>query len=283
MARQVKILLLAMQISFCARSYAWTEAETNEVGLALASVIALTPEDCELVDYGGNDDEPLDEPFPTFGSLFEESFPCAQDWTPEAKRAAFFHYLDTLPSLVTNGVFCGDEWYASSALGFCRAKGDSSTLPSALRVIAAVHMPKSCQNEAVGILGKWGQASESMNDCLSSVVTNGDCLTDHYARKNLYYDYCLKLGDAYDAGSTNLARSGAAVLYRGVRNHSGAYCIDALLLRLYPEYAASSNRLHVAMRALSTDPKDEWANGSFIAITNALLNAEQPLPVVEGL
>ena len=74
MVRYVKILLLASQILFCARSWAWTEVETNMVGLALARVIALTPEDCELVDYGGNDDEPLDEPFPTFGSLFEESW-----------------------------------------------------------------------------------------------------------------------------------------------------------------------------------------------------------------
>ena len=77
------------------------------VGLALAEATAYAS-GCDggpLPPDNPMANEPLDEPFPSFGSLFEESLPCAQDWMPEAKRAAFFHYLDTLPELVTNGVF----------------------------------------------------------------------------------------------------------------------------------------------------------------------------------
>lgn len=112
--------LLALLGMMSISAYSWTEAETNMVGLALAEATAYAS-GCDGGPLPPGDpmaNEPLDEPFPTFGSLFEASLPCAQDWTPEAKRAAFFHYLGMLPTSVTNGVFGGDEWYASSALGF---------------------------------------------------------------------------------------------------------------------------------------------------------------------
>lgn len=283
MVRYVKILLLASQILFCARSWAWTEVETNMVGLALARVIALTPEDCELVDYGGNDDEPLDEPFPTFGSLFEESLPCAQDWTTEAKRAAFFHYLDTLPGSVTNGVFCGDEWFASSALGFCRVKGDAAVLQPAMGVLAATNMPDSCQWESAGIFEKWVQPTEAMNSYLDGVLSGEGRLNDAKARRMVYDAYANKLGQVYDAGQTNLATNGAAILYRGLSVGIEAPSVDALLLRIYPDYAVSSNRLWVAELALGNEQSRAYVANYFAPITNALLNAEQPLPVVEGL
>jgi hypothetical protein len=45
----------------------------------------------------------------------------------------------------------------------------------------------------------------------------------------------------------------------------------------------SSNRLWVAELALGNEQSRAYVANYFAPITNALLNAEQPLPVVEGL
>lgn len=142
-----KILLFLASSMLVASTWAWTEAETNMVGLALAEVTALDS-GCDGGPLPPDDpmaNEPLDELLPTFESLFEIDLPCATNWATEAKRAAFFHYLDTLPGSVTNGVFCGDEWFASSALGFCRVKGDAAVLQPAMGVLAATNVPDNCR------------------------------------------------------------------------------------------------------------------------------------------
>lgn len=99
----------------------------------------------------------------------------------------------------------------------------------------------------------------------------------------MYDAYSNKLGLAYDAGQTNLARSGAVALYHGLSDHVGARSLDVLLLLVFPDYAVSSNRLRVATLALASDPSEEWTSGYFANITNQLLNATQPLPTVDGL
>ena len=277
--------LLALLGMMSISAYSWTEAETNMVGLALAEATAYAS-GCDGGPLPPGDpmaNEPLDEPFPTFGSLFEASLPCAQDWTPEAKRAAFFHYLGMLPTSVTNGVFGGDEWYASSALGFCRVKGDVAVLMPAMGVLAATNMPGRCQWEAAGIVEKWAQATEAMNSCLDGALSREGCLNHAPARRRVYDAYSNKLGLAYDAGQTNLARNGSAALYHGLSDHVGARSLDVLLLRVFPDYAVSSNRLWVATHALASDPNEEWTSGYFTNITNLLMNTTQPLPVVDGL
>lgn len=200
--------LLALLGMMSISAYSWTEAETNMVGLALAEATAYAS-GCDGGPLPPGDpmaNEPLDEPFPTFGSLFEASLPCAQDWTPEAKRAAFFHYLGMLPTSVTNGVFGGDEWYASSALGFCRVKGDVAVLMPAMGVLAATNMPGRCQWEAAGIVEKWAQATEAMDSCLDGALSREGCLNHAPARRRVYDAYSNKLGLAYDAGQTDQSR-----------------------------------------------------------------------------
>ncbi len=187
--------LLALLGMMSISAYSWTEAETNMVGLALAEATAYAS-GCDGGPLPPGDpmaNEPLDEPFPTFGSLFEASLPCAQDWTPEAKRAAFFHYLGMLPTSVTNGVFGGDEWYASSAIGFCRVKGDVAVLMPAMGVLAATNMPGCCQWEAAGIVEKWAQATEAMNSCLDGALSREGCLNHAPARRRVYDAYSNKL------------------------------------------------------------------------------------------
>lgn len=227
--------------------------------------------------------EPLDEPYPSFSSLFSEDLQIAPNWTPDDKRAAFFHYLDSIPEMTAGGVFTGNVWYAKSALGFCRVKGDVPVLPCALGILSSTNVHESLGYEASMIFRRFASPSVQMNAFVESVVTQPNSLRGAGTRKRIYSDYSSKLAAVYDAGQTNVARSGAAALYHGLSDHVGARSLDALLLRVFPEYAASSNRLRVATLALASDPSEEWASGYFANVTNLLMNATQPLPAVNGL
>jgi hypothetical protein len=265
-------------------AWAWTTAETNAVGCALAELTALSSGcDAPLSPDDPAANEPLEEPYPSFSSLFSEDLQIASNWTPDDKRAAFFHYLNSIPDMTAGGVFTGNVWYAKSALGFCRVKGDISVLPCSLGILASTNVHESLGYEASMIFRRFASPSSQMNAFVESVVAQTSALRGAGTRKCIYSDYSNKLGIVYDAGQTNVARIGAAALYHGLSDHVGARPLDALLLRVFPEYAASSNRLRVATLALASDPSEEWTSGYFANITNQLLNAPQPLPTVDGL
>ena len=80
-------------------------------------------------------------------------------------------------------------------------------------------------------------------------------------------------------GQTNLAVHGASALYRGIGRDPRIISLDKLLLKTHPNYQTSSNRLHLALCSLSSDPADSY----FTNVTNALLNANEPLLWVDGL
>lgn len=274
-------LVIVLQACF---GWAWSSAETNAVGCALAELTALSSGcDAPLPPDDPAANEPLEEPYPSFPSLFSEDLQIAPNWTPDDKRAAFFHYLNSIPDMTAGGVFTGNVWYAKSALGFCRVKGDASVLPCALGILASTNVDESLGYEASMIFRRFASPSIQMNAFVESVVAQTNALRGAGTRKCIYSDYCNKLGIVYDAGQTNVARSGAAALYHGLSDHVGARSLDVLLLRVFPDYAVSSNRLWVATHALASDPNEEWTSGYFTNITNLLMNATQPLPVVDGL
>jgi len=278
-------ILLAFTILTASMTWAWTEAETNAVGHALAELLAISSgtDDMPLSPDDPAANEPIDEPYPTFESLFVGDLPSAVGWSAPEKRAAFFHYLGTITNMVTDGIFTGNVWHATSVLSFCRLKGDSTVLPYALGILASTNMPPSLEEESRSILWRFAVPSMQMNVFVEGIVSNPGCLRGAHTRANVYADYCNKLSNVYDAGLTNVARNGAAVLYRNLLDHSGAKALDLLLQKTFAGYSASSNRMFVAQRALLTDPREEWTHGYFANITNQLLNAAQPLPVVDGL
>ena len=280
-----RCVIVSLVIVLCACSgLAWSPAETNAVGCALAELTALSSGcDAPLSPDDPAANEPLEAPYPSFSSLFSEDLQIAQNWTPDDKRAAFFHYLNSIPDMTAGGVFTGNVWYAKSALGFCRVKGDISVLPCALGILASTNVHESLGYEASMIFRRFASPSSQMNAFVESVVAQTSALRGAGTRKCIYSDYSNKLGIVYDAGQTNVARSGAVALYHGLSDHVGARSLDALLLRVFPGYAASSNRLRVATLALASDPSEEWTSGYFANITNQLLNATQPLPTVDGL
>ena len=280
-----QVILATLTASAVATLSAWTEAETNAVGNALAELTALSSggDEPPLPPDDPTANEPLDEPYPTFESLFDADMACASGWTAAEKRAAFFYYLGTITNLVSDGSFTGNVWHADAAFAFCRVKGCSESLPSALGVLVSPNMPPSIELEASHIFGMFAVPSEQMNMAVASMTANTNCLKESHSRANIYADYCGKLAQAYDAGHTNLARTGASILYRNLRGHDGAKSLDVLLQKTFLRYSTSSNRLHLAQIALASDPSEEWTSGYFANITNQLINAAQPLPAVDGL
>ena len=280
-----KHMMSGLVVVLCACSgWAWSLAETNAVGCAIAELAALSS-GCDVPLSPGDPaaNEPLEEQYPTFSSLFSEDLQIAPNWTPDDKKAAFFHYLNSIPNMTTGGAFTGNVWHAKSALGFCRVKGDVSVLPCALAILASTNVHESLGYEASMIFRRFAFPSVQMNAFVESVVAQTNSLRGSGTRKCIYSDYSNKLGIVYEAGQTNVARRGAAALYHGLSDHVGARPLDVLLLRVFPEYVASSNRMRVAMLALASDPNEEWTSGYFANITNLLMDATQPLPVVDGL
>ena len=267
------------------QSYGWTEAETNAVGHALAELLAISSgtDDMPLSPDDPAANESIDEPYPTFESLFVGDLPSAVGWSAPEKRAAFFHYLGTITNMVLDGVFTGNVWHADAALGFCRVKGDSSILPYALGILVSTNMPPSLEMEPCLIFKRFATPSMQMNSLVERIVSNTNCLKGAHSRRAIYDSYCDKLRQAFDAGQINVVTNGVAILYSHLANHHGACSLDALLMKTYPTYLSSSNRLSVALRALATDPQERWSRGRVANITNQLLNAAQPLPVVDGL
>ena len=280
-----QVILATLTASAVATLSAWTEAETNAVGGALAELTTLSSggDEPPLPPDDPAANEPLDEPYPTFESLFNADIACASGWTAAEKRAAFFHYLETVTNLVSDGSFTGNVWHADAAFAFCRMKGCAEALPGAIGVLVSPNMPPSTALEASHIFGMFAVPSEQINMVVASMTANTNCLKGLHSRANIYADYCGKLAQAYDLGHTNLARTGASILYRNLRGHDGAKALDVLLLKTFQRYSTSSNRLHLAQIALASDPNEEWTGGYFANITNLLMNAAQPLPAVDGL
>lgn len=88
----MRYICIVMLLSFAISSaWAWTEAETNAVGCALAELTALSSGcDAPLPPDDPAANEPLEEPYPSFSGLFSEDLQIAPNWTPDDKRAAFF-------------------------------------------------------------------------------------------------------------------------------------------------------------------------------------------------
>lgn len=275
---------LGFAVGLFSSAYAWTEAETNSVAKRMAEALFVASNEGHFIDIGDGDEGGevvAREQFPTFESLFEGVV--APGWDVAAKRAAFLWYLN---ELTTNPECClteMDRQLAISSFWFCREKGDTNALQYAMAVLVATNSIEALGYEASLIFQKYAEPSEQMNSTLESMLEDARCLRGPHARAIIYSNYSRKLGVAYDVGQTNLARNGASVLYRGLRDHKGARPLDNLLLKIFPNYGASSNRLSVALRALSDDLQDERTNEYFSPITNQLLSTGQPLPVVEGL
>ena len=121
------------------------------------------------------------------------------------------------------------------------------------------------------------------------IVTNKTTETaqDRMYLVGAYANVLLRHRDDADPSSIT---NGLSVLKAGVQGWIGTIPLDRLCLEMYSGYAESSNRLDLALKALSSEvPSMKWWDYKssilvyFTPVTNRLMNAAQPLPEVEAL
>lgn len=282
-------IAMLIAVAVCLTAQAWTEAETNAV---VRQLVSMTIPDCDNIEEsapaGWDESQSFDDAFPTFDSLFEMTVEpvekdASQGWTIAEKKAAFDNYLATFPSLQDKGPFSSVGVEEAYVLYFCRDKDYTNALGCAKAVLAATNTPAVCKRAAADIFSKFADASDETLDYIQAVLTNANCLLDYNVRISFFDSSVERLNAALDRGSTNTARNASSTLLGVLNGDAAGRTLDAFLLRAYEDYGGSSNRLALACSTLSANPQNPVAFAYFTPITNMLLNAEQPLPVVEGL
>ena len=296
----MRYVCIAMLFSFAISSaWAWTEAETNAVVRELVAVAALQLESEESIES----DCIIDPPEPvvtTYESLFatnrQAQLPYWNQWTPADRKTAFENFLAETSRGVSHEGISADR-----ALLFCLDRDFAGALIPARDMLLSTNISADCRSVAASIYTKFAAPTEERTRFVEAIITNKIALVDDHARllwkygrnkerevrSNRVLGLCEALERDYDAGMTNLVVQGASMLYRSVDEPYNAYDLDRLFLKVFPSYATSSNRLEVAMLGMRTGLHSGVVNDAginvFSPITNQLLNAAQPLPVVGGL
>ena len=280
-------------------AWAWTTAETNAVVRELVSVAALQLESEESID-GDCIIDPPDPVVTTYESLFatnrQAQLPYWNQWTPADRKTAFENFLAETSRGVSHEGISADR-----ALLFCLERDFAGALIPARDMLLSTNVSADCRSVAASVYTKFATPTEERTRFVEAIITNQIVLVDDRARllwkygrnkerevrSNLVLGLCEALERDYDAGMTNLVVQGASMLYRSVDEPYNAYHLDRLFLKVFPSYATSSNRLEVAMLGMRPGLRSGVVNDAginiFSAITNQLLNAAQPLPVVDGL
>ena len=275
-------------------AWAWTEAETNDVVCTLIGVAHAQEESDASIDSDNIILPPVPE-VESFDDLFvtdrQTDLAFWSQWTPEERKAAFDNFLMSIPSGESS------RYGASElvALDFCISKDYTNVLDVAQAILQSTNVTADCKISASVAFAKFAAPTEERNRFAESFLTNRVVFANKYARSrwmhsrerwvmpSIFIEMSHALSRDCDAGRTALARSGAAMLYRNLDEPICARYLDDLLMKTHSGYGTSSNRLAIACMALDSQQTGEFDEAHFIGITNQLLNAEQPLPVVEGL
>jgi hypothetical protein len=263
------------------------------------SVAALQLESEESID-GDCIIDPPDPVVTTYESLFatnrQAQLPYWNQWTPADRKTAFENFLAETSRGVSHEGISADR-----ALLFCLERDFAGALIPARDMLLSTNVSADCRSVAASVYTKFATPTEERTRFVEAIITNKIVLVDDRARllwkygrnkerevrSNLVLGLCEALERDYDAGMTNLVVQGASMLYRSVDEPYNAYHLDRLFLKVFPSYATSSNRLEVAMLGMRPGLRSGVVNDAginiFSAITNQLLNAAQPLPVVDGL
>ena len=302
-----RIIFAACLQALTTATLAWTEAETNDVVHELVRIYSRRTSDARddwlkagnVIDCGPVDGEFEDLPrfehlaWPTFESLFgyEEStnVSCWSEWTSADRQSAFWGFLAGLtnrnwavdpPRLIQDAV---------GILDFCRDFECTNAVPVAKMAMVADGAPMPVRIAAAQTYFKVAGDRLERNDVAANIITNGigpsGCGAREWSlfREGVYSLCCDALDADCQANITNYVHEGARMLYSNLESPSRAVELDMLLLKAYPMYVMSSNRLVVATTGLSSRSPAQTLVEYFTNITNQLFNAPQPLPVVNGL
>lgn len=287
--------MIIINLPFMLSLYAWTTAETNAVVRELTEV-ANRQLEWEAMKLGDDDMVlPPTPPANAFNDLFVServsNLPYWGQWTPADRKAAFTNFVEEIPAGTASR-------YGASmmdALRFCFRKDYTNSLGLAMAILQSPVASADCKIEAAIAFSSIAPPSEDRNNFAFGIVTNRVTFSNKYVRAKwlcsqdrwvvpaMFSGMCDALSRDYDAGHTNIAQSGAAILYRNLQEQYCAKGLDEMMVKVYPTYVISSNRLAIACAAIDSGEIDVGVKGYFIDVTNQLLNASQPLPVVDGL
>lgn len=269
----------------------YSQIQTNQLEVAnhLIRTIMSSPEWNDNVKSGisvGGGDLPFQE----YEDLFQVKFltNCTgSTWTPSERKLAFENFIDEIQTLSTNGMYRAIETHGGIALAYCQTHGVSNVLDSALNIIKAQR--SAAKSEALSCFEEFSRPTSEINDFVLQIVTNK---TTETAQDRMYLvgAYANVLLRHRDDADPSCITNGLSVLKAGVQGWIGTIPLDRLCLEMYSGYAESSNRLDLALKALSSEvPSMKWwdykssIHEYFTPVTNRLMNAAQPLQEVEAL
>ncbi len=292
--RRIVCFVIVIAVFAIRQSYGWTDVETNAVVQSLVCV-ARRQLDSESSIGSDNIILPPEPEVESFDDLFvserASTLPYWGQWTPTDRKSAFTNFVEEIPAGTASR-------YGASvidALRFCFRKDYTNSLGLAMAILQSPVASASCKIEAATAFSRLAPPSEDRNNFVFGIVTNRVTFTNKYDRARwmhsqerwvvpaLFYEMCDALSRDYDAGCTNIAQSGAAILYRNLQEQYCSKELDEMMVKVYPTYVISLNRLVIACKAIDSGEIDVGVKGYFIDVTNQLLNAAQPLPVVDGL
>jgi len=295
------IVITALASVLATSALAWTEAETNSVAHELIRLYGYRTSverqnwlkagnviDCGMVD-GVMEELPRFEriAWPTaedlFGYEMSTNVPGWNEWTSSDRRNAFAKFLSGLANCNWAIVQPLEIEDAVNALELCRGLGCTNTTPVAKKMTMSVSAPMPVRIAAAQLYFELAGDKLERDALAEAIVTNNHARDTRLLREGVYALQCNALSEDYDLNHTNGVHESARMLYSNLEFPSRAVDLDALLLKIYPTYSMSSNRLVVAQKGLSNNRPARSSVEYFSPITNQLLNATQPLPVVDGL
>lgn len=270
---------------FClASAVAFTEQELVEQGRHMLALTRAADFDNEadLIEAQESDD-PIDIwEFWRRDAFFD--FFMTNGWTRADCEMAFDKYCTWVSTNDMTTFSIDDAAIAKCMVGQC----EDMNYTNAVDTIRTYAMNPTALNRsaAIGAAVRLGGVDAASAVFIETFATNRMGVSAHEISYAIG-EYCDKLKsiDTNDVAAVEVQCGCARFFYANRANLSCAYALDALLVQSFPGYAASSNRLDYALSVLSWSDNNQWRDlhNHFVAVTNALLNAAQPLPAVEGL
>lgn len=262
-------------------SSAHSRQEELSVVQSLVRMIMSSPEWNDDISLNGTGEE-MQVLFHRYEDLFSATFPSnvvGSTWTPDERRLAFENFVDSIPELSTNGMYKAIGTHAVVALGFCREYGATNSLKASMRILSSAS--SVAQNMALQVFEDLARPTDEMNAYVGGLVTNDVGMTP-FARDCLIGSYANVLNRHREDCPVDCFTNGVFLLAGAVTGRDGAMALDQLLLDTYPKYEYSSNRLGIAIRALSDMRVEKPFNirlveQYFCPITNRLLKASKSL------
>lgn len=268
-----KNLAILLFLGGVGQAVAHTAAESNEVVRTMLKVATVYNgrHGCKIGDVVMNYSIP---------QVFFGEIDTGEGWTYEGRQAAFDQFVCYLAdldfSVSTNNVSA----FANMAVAQCSCMQYTNAVSSIRRLVLNPTYPSTLKYRAVRTAMSLGGVSAEATSFIEAIITNRTAVSASergvasgvYAR--MLYD--LKVGGANESPEM---RRAIIMLYEN-RKHEEipAFVIDRLFASAISGYACSSNRLDLALFALSNSQSDSEDISDFTAITNQLLSSGQPLP-----